>query len=204
MNNTNLKYGLVALMGLGLSANVSANDLTCSDVEFTPAAFAAYEYVDQACLDVVDRDGGTFVKMTATKVVPPDLAPGVSNFLRFHHSDGTQGPRHKTNLPRNFEIYLSGTPANKPVRLADVNEGQDINIYVGNVETEYWVSLLEEEEMVEEAIVEEIIEEEIVEEIIEEEMEAELPTTAGPLPWLALFGSLFLLLGGALRFSRKQ
>ena len=31
-----------------------------------------------------------------------------------------------------------------------------------------------------------------------------LPTTAGPLPWLALFGSLFLLLGGALRLSRKQ
>jgi hypothetical protein len=63
--------------------------------------------------------------------------------------------------------------------------------------------------MIEEAIVEEIIEEaiveEIVEEVIEEEIiEAELPTTAGPLPWLALFGSMFLLLGGALRFSRKQ
>ena len=56
------------------------------------------------------------------------------------------------------------------------------------------------EEIVEEAIVEEIIEEEI----IEEELEEELPTTAGPLPWLALFGSLFLLMGGALRLSRKQ
>jgi hypothetical protein len=31
-----------------------------------------------------------------------------------------------------------------------------------------------------------------------------LPTTAGPLPWLALFGALFLVLGGALRWSRKQ
>ena len=197
MNNMNLKYGLVALMGLGLSTNVSAADLTCNDIEFTPAAFAAYQFVDKACLDVVDRDGGTFAKMTATKVVPPDLAPGVSNFLRFHHSDGTQGPRHKTNLPRNFEIMLSG----KPVRLADVNEGQNINIYAGQ---EFWVSLLVVEEMVEEAIVEEIVEEAIVEEIIEEELEAELPTTAGPLPWLALFGSLFLMLGGALRYSRKQ
>ena len=60
------------------------------------------------------------------------------------------------------------------------------------------------EEIVEEAIVEEIIEEEIIEEEIMEEMAEELPTTAGPLPWLALFGSLFLILGGALRFSRKQ
>ena len=201
MNNMNLKYGLAALMGLGLSANVSAADLTCNDIEFTPAAFAAYQYVDKACLDVVDRDGGTFVKMTATKVVPPDLSPGVSNFLRFHHADGTKGPRHKTNLPRNFEIQLRGTPSGRPVRLADVNEGQDINIYAG---PEFWVSLLVVEEMVEEAIVEEIVEEAIIEEIIEEEMEAELPTTAGPLPWLALFGSLFLILGGALRFSRKQ
>jgi len=31
-----------------------------------------------------------------------------------------------------------------------------------------------------------------------------LPTTASSLPLLALFGSLFLILGGALRFSRKQ
>ena len=198
MNKMTLKHGIIALAGLGFSASVSAADLTCNDIEFTPAAFAAYQYVDKACLDVVDRDGGTFVKMTAKKVVPPDLAPGVSNFLRFQHSDGTEGPRHKTNLPRNFDVMLSG----KPVRLADVNEGQNINIYAGQ---EFWVSLLVVEEMVEEAIVEEIVEEAIVEEIIEEEMmEAELPTTAGPLPWLALFGSLFLLLGGALRFSRKQ
>ncbi len=198
MNKMNLKYGLVALAGLGLSANVSATDLTCNDIEFSPEAFASYEYADKACLEMVDRDGGTFAKFTAKKVVPPDLAPGVSNFLRFKHSDGTEGPRHKSNLPRNFEIMLSG----KPVRLADVNEGQNINIYVGQ---EYWVSLLAvEEAIVEAVIVEEIIEEAIVEEIIEEEMEAELPTTAGPLPWLALFGSLFLMLGGALRFSRKQ
>ena len=198
MNKMTLKHGIIALAGLGFSASVSAADLTCNDIEFSPEAFAAYQYADKACLDIVERDGGTFAKFTATKVVPPDISPGVSNFLRFQHSDGTQGPRNKTSLPRNFEVMLSG----KPVRLADVNAGQDINIYVGQ---EYWVSLLAVEEMIEEAIVEEIIEEAIIEEIIEEEvMAAELPTTAGPLPWLALFGSMFLLLGGALRFSRKQ
>ena len=199
MKKMNLKYGLVALVGLGLSANVSAADhLTCNDIEFTPEAFAAYKYADKACMDVVERDGGTFAKFTATKVVPPDLSPGVSNFIRFKHNDGTIGSRHKSNLPRNFQVYLD----NRPIRMADVNEGQEMNIYVGQ---EYWVNLLAVEEEIEEEIVEEaIVEEAIVEEIIEEEMEAELPTTAGPLPWLALFGSLFLILGGALRFSRKQ
>ncbi len=197
MNKMNLKYGLAALLGLGLSANVSATDLTCNDIEFTPEAFAAYQYVDKACLEMVDRDGGTFAKFTATKVVPPDLSPGVSNFLRFKHADGTEGPRHKSNLPRNYLVTLSG----QPVRLADVNEGQAINIYVGE---EYWVSLLAIEEAIVEEIVEEAIIEEVIEEMVEEEMAVELPKTAGPLPWLALFGSLFLILGGALRFSRKQ
>ncbi len=90
---------------------------------------------------------------------------------------------------------------NQPVRLADINPGQEVNIYVG---PEYWVSLAAVEEMVEEAIVEEVVEEMVVDEMVEEELEAELPTTAGPLPWLALFGSMFLILGGALRLSRKR
>lgn len=195
MKNLNLKYGLIALAGLGLSANVSATDLTCGDIEFTPAAFEAYEFADKACLDMVDRNGGTFAKFTATKVVPPDLKQGVSTYIRFKHNDGSSGPRHKSSLPRNFQTMIDG----QPVRLADIDEGQAVNIYIG---PEYWVAPVVAEEVVEAAVVE-VVEEEIVEEVVEEELAPELPTTAGPLPWLALFGSLFLILGGALRFSRR-
>jgi len=192
MNKLNLKYGLVALVGLGLSANVSATDLSCNDIEFSEEAFATYEFADKACLDMVERDGGVFAKFTATKVVPADVSQGVSTYLRFKHSDGSTGPRHKSQLPRNYLVMLD----NQPVRMADINPGQEVNIYVG---PEYWVPIAVVEEMVEEAVVEEV-----VEEMVEEELAAELPTTAGPLPWLALFGSLFLILGGALRLSRKQ
>lgn len=193
MNKMNLKYGLVALAGLGLSANVSATDLTCSDITFTPEAFAAYEFADKACLEMVDRDGGTYAKFTATKVVPPDISPGVSNFLRFKHTDGSTGPRHKSNLPRNYQVMLSGTP----VRLADVDEGQDVNIYVGS---EYWSAPVAE---VAEAVASAAPAP--ASSYAEPEPAPKmLPATAGPLPWLALFGSLFLILGGALRFSRKQ
>ena len=38
----------------------------------------------------------------------------------------------------------------------------------------------------------------------EPEPEPVMPTTAGNLGWLAIFGSLFLLLGGALRFARQR
>ena len=50
MNKMNLKYGLIALAGLGISANVSAADLACSDITFTHEAFAAYQQADTACL----------------------------------------------------------------------------------------------------------------------------------------------------------
>ena len=63
MNKLNLKYGLIALAGLGFTANVSADDhWTCGDLTFTPEAYAAYEFVDKACLEVVDRDGVDFAK----------------------------------------------------------------------------------------------------------------------------------------------
>lgn len=205
MIKMNLKLGLVALAGLGLSANATATDLTCSDIQFTPEAFAAYQFADKACLDMVDRDGNTFAKFTATKIVPADISPGVSTFLRFKHADGTEGPRHKSALPRGYQVMLD----NKPVRLADINEGQAVNIYVGS---EFWMApeaevaeaVAEVVEMEQEVVEEAVMAAAVVEEAVEEEMPPVLPKTAGPLPWLALFGSLFLLLGGALRFARRQ
>jgi hypothetical protein len=187
MKKANLKYGLIALAGLGMSAN--ANALTCNDITFSAEAFAAYEFVDRACLEIVDRGGKTFAKMTARVV---DQTPGGTQ-LRYMHSDGTRGPRHKSVMPKNFVLHLGG----KAVMLKDLVERQDINVYVSD---EFWSAPAaapaaaaappppppppapapepEPEPMA-------------------------LPTTAGPLPWLALFGSLFLILGGALRFSRK-
>ncbi len=188
MNKVNLKYGLIALAGLGISANVSATDLTCSDLTFTPDAYAAYAEIDKACLEVVDRDGGIYAKFTA-KVVAQTSS---GTHFRFRHADGELGPSNKSALPATFETMLSGNP----VKVKDLAVRQEINIYVGNT---FWTLP-------------------VVEVAAaapppppppppapEPEPEPEvLPTTASSLPLLALFGSLFLLLGGAMRFSRKQ
>ena len=195
MKIANLKYGLIAIAGLGITANANAA-LTCDDIVFSPDAFAAYELIDQACLEMVTRDNGkVYAKMTA-KVVAQTPS---GTRLRYRLPSGELAPSHLSAAPKNFETMMGG----KPVEMKNLQVNQDINVYVGQ---EYWVdaaAIVEEEiieEMVEEAIVEEVVEEAIIEEVIEET----LPTTAGPLPWLALFGSLFLILGGALRFSRKQ
>lgn len=198
MKTAKFKYALVALAGLGLSANVNA-ELGCDDIVFTPEAFAAYEFVDKACLEMVDRGGVMYAKLTARIV--SQTASGTQ--VRFRHADGELGPAHLSAAPEDFQTMISG----KPVELKDLEVRQSINVYIGD---KYWVdaAAVVEEEMVEAAVeaavVEEMVEEAVVEEVIEEEMEATLPTTAGPLPWLALFGSLFLILGGALRLSRKQ
>ena len=87
---------------------------------------------------------------------------------------------------------------NQEVALKDIAVRQDVNVYVGQ---DFWT----------------VNPVEVVEAAAppppppppppapEPEPEPEvLPTTASSLPLLALFGSLFLLLGGAMRFSRKQ
>lgn len=198
MKISNLKYGLIAIAGLGITANANA-ELGCDDIVFSPEAFDAYELIDQACLEMVERDNGkVYAKLTARVVA--QTASGTH--LRYRLANGELAPSHLSTAPEDFETMMSG----KPVKMVDLAVRQQINIYVGE---NYWVdaaAIIEEEiieEIVEEEIIEEMVEEAIEEEIIEEELEEELPTTAGPLPWLALFGSLFLILGGALRFSRK-
>ena len=189
MNKLNLKYCLIALAGLGISANVSATDLTCSDITFTPEAYAAYEFIDKACLELVDRNGGTYAKLTA-KIV---AQTGGGTHVRYRHADGKLGPSHRSNAPGNFQTMMGG----QAVKVKDLAVRQDINIYVG---TQYWAPPPVE----------------VAAEAApppppppppppapEPEPEV-LPTTASSLPLLALFGSLFLILGGALRLSRKQ
>jgi hypothetical protein len=189
----NLKHGLAALAGLGLSANVAAVDFTCSDITFSPEAFAAYEFVDQACRDIIERDGNTYAKLTA-KIIAQRQG---GTHYRFYHADGEMGPSSKAGAHAAFLTGIEG----EMVALADYPTGADVNVYVPKA---FW-TLPVVEEMAE---VQEMAEETPPPPPPAPEPEPEpepqmLPTTASALPWLALFGALFLVLGGALRFSRR-
>jgi len=194
MNKMNLKYGLIALAGLGLSANVSATDLTCGDITFSPEAYAAYEFVDQACLEMVDRDdGNVYAKFTARVVAQT----GSGTHLRFRHADGELGPSNKFNPAEGFQTGVAG----KTVKISDLAVRSDFNMYVPAA---YWTApMAEVAEVMEEAVAPPPPPPPAPEPEPEPEPEM-LPTTASSLPLLALFGSLFLVLGGALRLSRKQ
>jgi len=194
MNKMNLKYGLIALAGLGLSANVSATDLTCGDITFTPEAFEAYEFVDQACLEMVDRFGGVYAKLTARVVAQT----GSGTHLRFRHADGELGPSNKFSPGEGFQTGVEG----KTVEISDIQVRSEFNIYVPG---RFWsVPSAEVAEVMEEAAAPPPPPPPPAPEPEPEPEPEMLPTTASSLPLLALFGSLFLVLGGALRLSRKQ
>ena len=194
MKKMNLKYGLVALTGLGISMNVNATDLTCSDLTFTPEAFESYEFVDQACLDVVDRDGGTYAKFTARVVAQT----GSGTHLRFRHADGSLGASNRYQPREGFQTGVDGNT----IDIGDMAIRSEFNLYVPNA---YWSAPAAEVAAPVAAAVAAAPPPPPPPPAPEPEPEPEvLPTTASSMPLLALFGSLFLLLGGALRYSRKQ
>lgn len=189
VDRSNLKLGLIAIIGMGFSVNASATDLTCSDITFSPEAYSTYEFVDQACLEMVDRGGKTYAKLSARVVAQSRIGTD----LRFLNQDGSRGPAHRSQLPSDFETMLAG----KAVKMEDLAVRQDINIYIAD---KYWT-------------VNQVAAPEPVAAAAppppppapEPEPEPEvLPTTASSVPLLALFGSLFLIIGGVLRFSRRQ
>jgi hypothetical protein len=191
MKKINLKYGLIALLAMGFSINVNAQDITCDGIEFNAQGFDAYEFIDQACQAVVIRDGALYAQLKAQIVSQAKSG----THIRYMHQDGTWGRSHLAKQ-RDFITTIEG----KNVRVRDLAAKQEANVYI----PAQFFTVAMAEEIIAEEIVEEVIEAVIEEEIMEEEAPVVLPTTAGPLPWLALFGSLFLMLGGALRLSRKQ
>ena len=193
MKKMNLKYGLIAVVALGISANVNAQDVNCDGVTFNANAFDNYEFVDQACQQIVERNGAMYAQLKGQVVAQAKTG----THIRYYHRDGTWGPSHLVK-DRDLVANLEG----KDIRVRDLPVRQEANVYLPAAEA-FTVNAAPEAAPA-------VVEEEYVapppppEPVEEEEAPVVLPTTAGPLPWLALFGSLFLMLGGALRFSRKQ
>lgn len=137
MNKKSLMPALVAFVGIGFSVYADAAELSCSDITFTADAFATYEFVDNACLEIVKRDGKHYARLSASVVAQTRT----STHVRFLNQDGSRGPIHKAELPLGFETILGG----KAVNLKDLAVRQEINIYISD---RYWSGPDEKTEMV--------------------------------------------------------
>lgn len=190
MKNLTLKVALGALACVGFSVTAQADGHTCADVTFTPAIYDRWPHADDACLEIVEREGKKYAKFTAEVV---SQSPS-GTYVRYTLQDGSKTPSRKVNPPEGFEAMIAG----KGIAIEDLNPRQSMNIYL----PELAFAKPEMMEMAEEAAAPPPPPPPPP--APEPEPEPMMPTTAGNMGWFAVLGGLMLLLGGALRFGRQQ
>ena len=189
MKNMTHKLALCAVMCTGFVFNVSAQD-SCADINWKAATLERLDTVGAGCLEVVEIDGRKYARMEATIAGQSPAGPVV----RYTHNDGSYGSMVRTYPPEGFVAQIDG----RDVDLGDLDDGRVVSVYLPD---SAWH--IPEPEVAAPAAAP-APPPPAPEPEPEPEPEPVMPVTAGSLPLLALIGSLFLVLGGALRYARKQ
>lgn len=188
MRKMTLRVALGAVACLGFSTTaVQADGHTCADATFTPAIYERWPHADDACLEMVERDGATYARFEAEVV---SQSPS-GTYVRYTLQDGSKTPSRKVNPPEGFEAMIGG----RAMAIADLQPRQKVNIYLPETA---WA---QPEPM---AAAAPPPPPPPPPPAPEPEPEPMMPATAGNAGWLALMGGLLLLMGGALRFARQK
>jgi LPXTG-motif cell wall-anchored protein len=177
---------LVAMPLLAFSSLASA--LTCDDVAFSAEITSRFADAQDACIEVIERDGQAFVKMNVELV-----RDGSSNRLtfKFKNRDGSFGPTHSLNPASDWRANIAG----RSFRARELLRGQELSVYVPS---DRWEAHVDAPEAVVETFT--LI-------VITAPAEPEpmmLPSTASNMPLFALFGGLALFGAGLIRVTRRQ
>jgi hypothetical protein len=155
----------------------------CDSVTWSERAVATYPTIASACQGVEQRNGKRYVKFSGT--VKRTENQGQRLVVNF--KDGgevTLTPPAETNL------YVNG----KKTPVSDLARGDQLNFYIAE---DRLAAQFPETEQQSARLV-------IVPIVVREQQLASLPSTAGPLPLLALAGTLSLGLGGLLTLYRRR
>jgi len=161
----------------------SAVSNNCDSITWSDRALATYPTIASACQGVEERNGKKYVKFQGT--VKRTENRGQRLVVNF--KDGgevTLTPPPETNL------YVNG----KKTPVADLARGDELNFYISE---DRLAAQFPETETQSARLV-------IVPIVIREQQMASLPSTASPLPLLALCGTLSLGLGGLLTLIRRR
>ena len=187
MKKTILIPTLILLFGMGFTVSASAADYTCTDLTWSAARLAKNSNIANVCLDVVERNGGTYAKLHARVV-----RQGVnSTVVQYQRPDGSWSASERV-FPEGFEALIAG----KNVRISDLAPRQEINVYIKG-----------EDNFTLPAPVVAAAPPPPPPPAPEPEPEPEpvaLPTTATQLPLFALLGGLLMLMGGLVSVVRTR
>ena len=159
----------------------------CDSVTWSERAVATYPTIASACQGVEQRNGKRYVKFSGT--VKRSENKGQRLVVNF--KDGgevTLTPPAETNL------YVNG----KKTPVADLARGDELNFYIA--EDRLAAQFPETETQSARLVIVPIV----VRDTAPSQQLASLPSTAGPLPLLALAGTLSLGLGGLLSLYRRR
>jgi hypothetical protein len=155
----------------------------CDSVTWSERAVATYPNIASACQGVEQRNGKRYVKFSGT--VKSTENKGQRLVVNF--KDGGQvtlTPPPETNL------YVNG----KKTPVSELARGDELNFYIAE---DRLAAQFPETEIQSARLI-------IVPIVVREQQLASLPSTAGPLPLLALAGTLSLGLGGLLTLYRRR
>lgn len=156
----------------------------CDSVTWSDRALATYPTIASACQGVEERNGKKYVKFQGTV----KRAENRGQRLVVNFKDGgevTLTPPPETNL------YVNG----KKTPVADLARGDELNFYIA--EDRLAAQFPETETQSARLVIVPIV-------IREQAQLASLPSTASPLPLLALCGTLSLGMGGLLTLIRRR
>ena len=157
----------------------------CSGIQWSQRALTMYPTIGSACQSVEERNGKTFVKFQGT--LKKNVNRGEQLVVNFKDGgDVTLTP------PAETSFYVDG----KKTKVADLQRGSELNFYIA--EDRLAAQVPETEVTTARLVVVPLVANE------QPERMASLPSTAGPLPLLALGGMLTLGFGGLLSLYRRR
>ena len=177
-----------------------ATGLECEQIQWEPAVLEQYPNIAEACQEVVQRNGQTYVKFVAFAERIDPRGEGRID-LRFRGSD----TRMRVSVPPNARFFVGG----REIPLRDLAPQQELNLYVPS---DQFVAAFFDEKAVREVQVVKIVpmeqpaqaQEQAPMRLAQAEPREELPATAGPLPWIAMLGGVLLLSGATLSLRRLR
>ncbi len=185
-----MKRVIVFLAALPLLAfSPLASALTCDEVSLSSEITDKYPNAQDACLEVVERDGEPYVKM---KVELTRQGSANNLTFRFKNQDGTFGPTHSVNPAPEWRARIDG----RAYLARELGRGQELSIYLPPDRWEAHVSAPD--------IVVETFSLIVITAAEPEPAPMMLPSTASNMPLFALFGGLALFGAGLIRVTRRQ
>lgn len=198
---------LLPVLALALPLQAAAQDVTCADIQWSPELRQQFPEIDEACQEVIVRDGQRFARFDATF---RDYRPSRGDVRLSFALPDNRSVTHVFRLDRNLRVKLNG----REYTFQEIPRRQELSVYIPERSMALATLGLDTQELdVAEAeivddepeVLAEYGDEEAMAETEMAQMETErLPDTASNWPLIGLLGLMLLALAGGLRLVQRR